>query len=387
MLSAYNSLMGSKFNLSIIILAVFYFSFLIICDAQPNQQPIQIGLHYHQGFLLNHSPKRTNTGKTALNALYGFEITALWQTLGSKPWHKYYGFPKWGASFVYFNVGSNKTYIDFAKGDSNMYNVNWGEVYALLIHSSLKPISTPKFELNIRIGTGFGYFTEIYNGRSNAGNLWISSRINPAMHLTIECQYKITKQWAVVAGGSFTHFSNGATRMPNLGINLPTATVGLRFTPFPERLIFKRDSIYPSARRNYFHFSMAAGAKILGEFGTTLYPSYTCSFMYGRRIGKISKLLLSIDAFRDESLIEELSLDNKSINRIGLWAGHEFIHGKLGFLMGAGYYIYKQTLRDPNVYLKIGIRRYIDERLFIGVLLKTHYGQADNFEWTLGYTL
>jgi hypothetical protein len=171
--------MQVKFNIAIALVNVFIL--FSTSNAQPGKQPIQLGLQIHRGFLLNHSPARTNKSDADLKSIYGFEINALWQTLGSKPWHRYYGFPKWGASFIYYSVGSGTTYVQYDKGDKTLYNVNWGDCYTLLIHSSLKPISTRFFEMNIRLGTGFGYFTSIYNANDNPGNLWISSRINPAM--------------------------------------------------------------------------------------------------------------------------------------------------------------------------------------------------------------
>lgn len=376
--------MRVKFNISFA--SFFIFLAFNAGFAQPSKQPIQLGINIHRGFLLNHSPLKTNTSNLSLQSIYGVEINAVWQTLGTKPWHKYYGFPKWGASFIYYSVGSGETYINYDKDDKNLYRVDWGDCYSLLIHSSLKPISTRFFEMNIRIGTGFGYFTSIYNANDNPGNLWISSRINLSMHVNIEGQFKLSPQWALVLGGTFSHFSNGTIRMPNLGVNLPTANVGLRFTPFPERLQYKRDSLYPSAKKNYFYFSLAGGAKVLPEFGTTYYPTVAASFMYGRRVGKISKLLVSLDAFRDESLLADSLNKNKDINRYGIWLGHEFIHGRLGLISGVGYYLYKKTDRDAPLYLKVGLRLYFHKHFFGCVTLKTHYGRADNFEWTVGYT-
>jgi len=379
--------MKVKFNLYI--LAIVSLTNHGICVGQPGKQPIQIGANYHYGFLLNHAPNRTNIAGPVLKTLHGIEINATWQTLGTKPWHKYYGFPKWGASFIYFSVGEKSTYINYNKQDRTIYDVDFGDCYTLLIHSSLKPITTRYFEMNIRIGTGFGYFTKVYNAGDNPGNLWISARINPSMHLNIEGQFNLTPNWALVVGGAFTHLSNGATRMPNYGVNFPTVNAGLRFTPFPERKIINRDSIYPAAKKNYLHLSMAGGAKVLGEFGTTYYPTFAASIMYGRRVGKISKLLVSLDAYRDESLLgDSLKINKgKDLNRYGIWVGHEFMHGRLGLLFGVGYYLYKKTDRDAPIYIKAGLRHYFHKHFFGGVMLKTHYGQADCFEWTLGYTL
>ncbi len=379
--------MKVKFNLYIVfLLSLFHF---YTCHAQPGKQPIQIGINYHYGFLLNHAPKRTHIGGPVLKTLNGVEINATWQTLGSKPWHKYYGFPKWGASLIYYSVGEKSTYVKYDQKDFTVYDVDFGDCYTLLIHSSLKPITTRYFEMNIRLGTGLGYFTKVYNANDNPGNLWISSRINPSMHLNIEGQFNLSPQWAFIVGGAYTHFSNGATRMPNLGVNFPTANVGLRFTPFPERKLIKRDSIYPEAKKNYLHFSIAGGTKVLAEYGTTYYPTLAASVMYGRRVGKISKLLVSIDAFRDGSLLgDSLGTNkNKDLNRYGIWVGHEFLHGRLGLIFGVGYYFYKKTERDAPTYIKVGLRHYFQKHFFGGVTLKTHYGQADCFEWTLGYTL
>lgn len=378
--------MNLKFNC----IKVSIYSFLLVSFfANAQKSAVQLGAHYHYGFLLNHNPGRTNIEGPVLKPVSGFELTALWQTNGKRPWHKYYGFPKWGLSAMYFNIGSKNTYIEYSRGNLNKYDVNWGDCYALLVHSSLKPLTTRFLELNIRLGTGLGYFTEVFDEEDNQGNLWISGRLNSAMHMNLEAQFNLSPRSAIVLGGAFTHFSNGATRMPNLGVNFPTLNIGYRYTPFPDYIKIKRDSVYPAARKNYFHFLVAGGAKVLAEFGTTYYPTYAASAQYGRRINKISKLLVSLDAFRDESLLGDSLKSNvgKDLNRYGIWLGHEWMHGRLGLVFGWGYYFYKKTDRDANNYIKVGLRHYFHKNIFGGLTLKTHYGQADCFEWTIGATL
>lgn len=367
-----------KFSIIQLCFLLYFTGDLPTLQAQIQQKFPDINIQYHYGFLLNHSPMRSGKSAIGLTDVHGIETTLLWPTNGQRYWHRKYGYPKWGTSFIFFNVGS-----------SEIFNrpVHWGNVYSWLIHSSLRVVQTSFFEFNIRLGTGVGYFSQVYHPVNNPDNLWISARLNSSMYGHFETVYKILPTWHVVIAGAYTHFSNGATRMPNLGVNFPTVNIGLRYHTYGKTYVQRLDTIHAPLNRHYLHVSLGVGAKVLGDFGTTYYRTLAASVQYGYFVGQFSKLLLSLDAFRDNSLLDSTNrANNTDINRLGIWAGHEFMHGRVGVVFGWGYYFYKKTERDANNYIKVGLRYHFHKNLFGAIILKTHYGQADCFEWTLGYT-
>ena len=207
-----------------------------ICAQQKSKTPYTLGLSFHYGFLWNHSVDRTNIKGAVLTDMQAIEASIQWQTLGNKDWHHHYKYPTWGMSLMVYNFPDRKLeYVNISAEDGSPrqltnLNVSWGQGVALLIHKNIRMINTPFFQANIRLGTGIGTFTKPYNSETNPGNLWISSPINASMHLNLETKYRISDQYQVVLSGTFTHYSNGALSMPNLGINLPSINVGVRYT-------------------------------------------------------------------------------------------------------------------------------------------------------------
>ena len=364
-------------------LLILFFLATLTFAQKKQAAPFTVGLHYHHGLLFNHSPVRTGIDGPHLADMKGAEASIQWQTLGKRDWHHYYNYPVWGMSLLFFQVDDRF----ITPKDSTGRNVSWGNGIAWLIHKSLKLVNTDFFELNIRIGAGFGYFSGRYHPTENRGNLWLSAPINASMHFNLQTKYRISDHWQVVLGGTFSHFSNGAIMMPNLGVNFGSANVGVHFTPHPERLIYKKDSTNRNYKKNFIHQSAAFGIKVLPDFGTIYYPTICISAHYGRRLSRRSKVVIGLDGFRDNSILADSANSKKDINRLGVFGAHELLFGKLAFVTGLGYYVYnKISLRDAPFYIKIGLRYNITKHIFASVYLKTHYGQADCFEWTGGYT-
>lgn len=366
-----------QFRILLIIICLIINTLYIYSQAKP-KPAFNLGLRFHYGFLLNHAPDRTNISGAILTQMMGMEANIEWQTLGNKKWHHYYNYPSWGMSLVYYNIKDKEI---------NNKNVAWGDGLAWLIYKNIRIIHSPFFKVNIRLGTGFAHFTKPYNKFTNPENLWVSSPITMALHINLETKYRISNHLNLVLGGTFTHYSIGALKMPNLGVNFPSINVGVIYTPYPEREIYQKDTIEVKVKKNFLHLTAGFGTKVIGDSGTKYFPVYAFSVNYGRRLGKVSKLLAGLDFFRDQSLLDSSNIiKGVDINRIGLFLGHEFMFGRLGFVAGSGLYIYKKTDRDAPFYLKIGLRYHFLKNIFGEIMLKTHYGQADNIQWSLGYT-
>ena len=151
--------------------------------------------------------------------------------------------------------------------------------------------------------------------------------------------------------------------------------------------MYQKDSTTKNYKKNFIHISGAMGLRVLPEYGVEHYPNIAFSIHYGRRIGKISKLFGGIDYFRDWGLNTEYkNTPNLDINRLGLYLGHEFMFGKAGLFVGLGRYLYSKV-GWSDYYIKAGLRYHFMPHIYGALILKTHWGQADTFEWTLGYTL
>jgi hypothetical protein len=372
----YNPKLNSKFKI-FFLSCITYIIALGNTEAQ-KKQPLTIGITFHRGFLYNHSPKSGVTG-VSLTDVNGFEASFQWQTLGTKPWHQVYKFPQWGVSLLFLDM-KQKRYS--------------GQGTAFLIHKSIPCIRSNFFDLNFRMATGLGFFNQIYDANDNPNNLWISLPFSPTMQMQMEGKFKLTKHISLTLGGTFTHFSNGNLSQPNLGMNIPTYHVGIRYTPNTEKPVFIKDSTKIVYEKNYLHIGIAGGAKVLSNAMHSYYGVYNFHAYYGRRVSGMSKLLIGIDIFQDNSLNFETTNDelrtkpDRNIQRIGIYGGHEFLFGKMGFVVGLGYYLYNEyTDRDGNTYFRLGLRYNISPRFYSMVNLKSHLAVADNIEFAFGFNV
>ena len=77
--------------------------------------------------------------------------------------------------------------------------------------------------------------TKKFIKNENEVNNAIGSNINAYIQLRFGLEWKIAKPLRLVTAFTYNHFSDGAVKLPNLGINTMTGTVGLIYYPNIEK--------------------------------------------------------------------------------------------------------------------------------------------------------
>ncbi len=370
--------LSTRHILPLYIFFFLYFFYSASIFGQQTRTLHYIGLKYHHGILINHTPKRTNIEGLALSPLDALEADFQFKTNGRKAWHQSLGYPVWGITSRFYGI-HDKVFNDTL--------TQWGKGVALLAYLNARIIHAKWVEVSLRIGTGIGGFTKNYDAESNPTNLFLSAPVNGSMNAAIETVFKLSTHWYLNAGLTFAHFSNGRLKMPNLGVNLLSPSLGVYYKPFVnlEKVLIP-DSLRPVYKKHNLILTFGVGAKLLSDLGTKYYPAYALSLHYGYNVARVSRILIGVDGFMDKSLLvtDEDGVNGADIRRLGLFAGHELLLDKLGVVLGAGRYVYDKTKHDANVYIKGGLRYHFCKHILVGMYLKTHYGQADCLEWTLG---
>ena len=80
---------------------------------------------------------------------------------------------------------------------------------------------------------GLGYFTNPFDLEDNHLNRAIGSNLNVGIRLGFHQTISLNDQMDISFGIGMTHFSNGNTQLPNLGVNMPNLQFGYNFYPFP----------------------------------------------------------------------------------------------------------------------------------------------------------
>ncbi|RYZ38841.1 MAG: hypothetical protein EOP49_30680, partial [Sphingobacteriales bacterium] len=178
-------------------------------SARPNNVSLEINGMY--GFLMANQPKAYYVRNDQSRML---ELNISRQTDGSHSWHHASNFPRTGLAILYGGVGSAE---------------HVGNILAIypFIHFPLKRNS--RWQMSFRLGTGLGWVGKPYDKERNYKNLMIGTHLNATISMRLQSELRLSQHVSMNAGISFSHLSNGTFRLPNLGLNVPAISLGLRY--------------------------------------------------------------------------------------------------------------------------------------------------------------
>lgn len=313
-----------------------------------------------------------------------FELNIQQQTYGKHKWERDFGYPIIGASFYYCGLG---------------YSPSLGQSIALMPFINFPLYRHHNFMLGFRFALGVGVLTEHFDNTENYHNLAIGSHLNAAVNLMFEARYKLNT-WVTLTGGiNLQHFSNGALKMPNNGINMPMLSLGVAVKPLKENNSITEKYIPPTEpfsailkRKIEFDLGISLGYKNMSQvYG----ESYIVTHIYENtlyRVSPKSKWGLGFDVSYDPSQLKTLERDsifvdnNLEILRPGINVAYELVLSKLGFLVNFGYYLGGAETSNGPLYEKLTLQYNFTPNFFASVMLKVHFGRADYIGWGVGYT-
>ena len=247
--------------------------------------------------------------------------------------------------------------------------------------------------LNLRYGTGFGYFNKTFNTFDNYKNNIISSHINPMINLQVESRINLSKRLSMENGIALTHFSNGSYKIPNLGLNLATFNTGFTYLFGPTDRPLKKDSISYPAKRTEFSFLISGAAKEILPAGGRKYPVFIFMGNMERQLNYKNKIGVGLDIFYNASLIQKLTNDSITLNsniailQAGLFFSYALTVHRISIIAGMGTYIHSKYKNDGYLYHRIGTRYRVNDHFTVNATLKTHFAVADHWEFGMGYLL
>lgn len=363
---------------------VFTWFLLTACArAQPaNALAWETTLHY--GTVWRHTPKLTiRTGQPVFGQEWNLRI----QTRGRQPWHQWQRYPAFGLALAHFHLGER------AHGDA------WG----FLPNLSVPVLRSGRWLVNFRVGTGLGYVTRPYNYFTNPGENAIGSHWNNYTQFRLGSEYRLNDRWRMQAGVSLNHFSNGASALPNFGINLPSGFVSLCWAP---KGIREADFAPAQGKKRQgprWGGSISGGLALIeySIFDGPRYPVWTLSGGVLYHLNRVNRLLAGLDyefnraaytfglragQFRTETDAR------RGATRLAVTAADEFLFGALGVQVLAGVYTGEgiNQLISNSWYSKLTVRYYLPPllkglfRLNAGVSLKAHRTTAEYISVHIG---
>ena len=353
-------------------LLTFYIVFFsLTINAQSlGRDEIWVEGKFKAGFLAAH---RGMIGHLPTEHAFAGEFSYLIQGKGQKDWHRWYKMPTFGVTGFFGSVGNRELLGHYAGAYSFM---------------TFPLVQKKIYTFSFKMGAGLGYGTKIYDPEENNLNAAIGTHVNAMVVLGVESRFVFGNNSAIV-GLDMTHFSNGASKVPNLGLNLPYVSLGYG------RRIQQSNHCDTCDVKRIERKRLFLGANFIGSVTTGFptggkkYPVYALSIFGRKLIGNRGGLELSLDIMSKQSLAlykPEVPKTQLDMIQVGAFAGFIMPLDHLHFVLGMGIYVRDKFSPIDRFYHRVGLRYVFDNGINLGIVLKSHWARADYIEYGIGYT-
>jgi hypothetical protein len=321
----------------------------------------------------------------------GIQFEIFLKTNGRKEWHRQFHHPHIGLIFSHYNLG-NEEILGSVSGMQAFLRIPLFKRNQLN-HFFFKP------------AIGFAWFSKPYDKVKNPENLLMGSHLSNITTMELEYGRRLTFNVEGLISIGFAHFSNGHTSLPNVGINFPSLSAGVRYSPEYKTVI---DTIVCFRKQRW---RLNAEASLgMQEFGETTeptdgrkYPVYGASLFLSRTTNLIHSWSLGFTwnyytSFYDFIKAEELFNKHERWHSgtLILFGGHEFVAGHVGIDTRLGLYVtnsfrnkysreiihFVEQIKLLNTN-RLGLNFYLyppayqTTNAWIGMFIKANAGQAD----------
>ncbi len=302
-----------------------------------------------------------------------FEIKFGKSTYGLRDWAVNHNYPDIGLAFYHANL---------------QWPEVLGNVNALYGFMNKTMYRGRIIDLSFDFQLGISMLSKHFDVDNNYYNIAIGSTYNAFFNLGVEANWKLTKKIFLINGVSITHYSNGAAKNPNLGLNVLSLNIGLKYYFKPHNINSKPEKLKP---KSIFDSSIigAVGRKSISPDSHSFLTS-SLILDAGYYASATKRLAIGLDIFYDASIIKRMEKagisDYSSIDnfRQGLRFSYEMIYGRVSFSIQMGSYIFVNWSDDGKLYNRL-VMKYRYDRYILNVGMKTHFGRADFLEWGIGY--
>lgn len=334
------------------------------------------GLEYRQkiGFLL---PHRSVMKHLVQGHSHGGELTLMVQTSGKKEWENSFNTPRYGITGYFSDFGFKEVL---------------GQAGGFYLFSELPFIKKNHWSFNSKLGFGLAYVSRVYDPTDNPKNNSISTHLNSLVVIGLQLN-KQFNQNELSFGIDMTHISNGAAKMPNLGLNVPYLSIGYTRYFHPINYKFNENQklhSYLEMRKNWQLNIIGIGSsRQIYPTGGANYFISALGIYAAKKVKRKVAFDIGVDFMLNQSHSAriETSTNQLELLQIGIYGGYVLPINKLNFILGFGTYIKNKYNLDGAIYNRFGCRYQFHERWSANITIKAHWGKADYFEYGIMYRL
>ncbi len=366
-------------------------------DTIHHSNPIVYSLSTHIGRLLptwSFMIQKYRTEGPEFADFEDFSFQVLKQTLGEKPIEQIFHYPRYGLG-LYTGQFFREQYRSRPIG---VYGVFLGPF-----------VETNKISLNYSILLGLTGNWNHYDPARNNFNTTLANDFTSHVDFGLLLNYELSRRFEAGIGCSFAHFSNGALKIPNFGINMFTPQFSLSYTPDNKKEKRMKSLIPRYLQNTFLDIALIGGEKNLPypecdldtahNFFGFQYPQFALTAVLNRNISYVVTLGLGLHVGYDSSKNTRYRMENGQISpdlsfladniMLGIIPSLELNYDRVAFVLQPCYSILKHetSFKKPDFFGKFGLKFKLVEELYAGIQLHTFKLHADFIEFSLGYRL
>jgi len=316
------------------------------------------------------------------------------QADGSRPWHRVYNFPSYGVGFAAARFDRDR---------------ELGRPYSAYGFFSWPFPLSRRAQLVADVAIGVSWHWNEFDRQDNDANTALGSDVAYQVDGGFSLRVLATRHASVYGGLNLTHWSNGATRQPNLGLANLGPKVGIRydfgprtvppraraadlprFTPSWQLVAGAAGSVKSAVAKTSTHVALSdrwrrygagtATAAVERQFYRFGKGAAGGDFVYdgaaGSRVEAVAGRRIDSRAPRDQRF------------SAGVYGGYEHLLAAVGILAQFGYTAWRGVEDEelPRFYQRYGARVYLGDRFWaLFAVRSTKFRKADHLEIGGGY--
>lgn len=318
------------------------------------------------GFLLGH-----HSEMNALSTRHfpSFTLYLAHQTTGKKRWHRAYNYPEVGIGIYYSPLNYNdilgSAFSVFGYFDRALGNNGWKTI-------------------RLKFGFGPGFLSTKFDAKTNNQNIAIGSNINIFVLLEIQKEFRLSSNLNLYAGIGIAHFSNTGIQMPNLGLNLPSIQIALKYKIGTQKV--DSEELPPPNIKTITHQLGINIGRLQAELAKAKSTIYNIRYDAFYSFTFKSAIIGSADLFY--SKVDNYTYEFETMEdffQAGIAVGYLLNMEQLQFMLQWGFYVYNINPDYEGFYHRIGFRWIATDHIFVNVSLLTEWARARNLEFGIGW--
>ena len=316
------------------------------------------------------------------------------QTDGSRDWHRVYNYPSYG-------IGLAATWFDRERELGRPLS-------AYGFFSWPFPLSS-RAQLAADVALGLSWNWNEFDRQTNAANTALGSDVAYQVDAGLSLRVLVTTRSSIYAGVSLTHWSNGATRQPNLGLANLGPRLGLRYD-FAPRTVPPRvsaDQLPPFAPSWEFVLGGGGSSKSAAAKTSTHvalpdrwreFGAFNITTAVQRHFYRFGKAAAGLDLTYDGATgarVEAIAGRQIDVRAprdqrygAGVYGGYEHVIARFGVLAQFGYTAWRgfDDEEVPRFYQRYATRFYLSSRFWGSFAVRSmKFRKASHLEIGVGY--